>query len=474
MAAPVFKFKRGPAANLGSVQLNQGEPGFTTDRYEFWIGTGTTIQTGVNTITGDPIYSPDNKFFGSANYWSRETQSTATGLNLYEAIGSGSNFISIVSPNTLDQNITYTLPGSIVDNYFLKTDPSGVLSWSNQLDDASITRLNVGIFTATGRVDFTDTTDNTLGDVDTGAVQVDGGVGIASNLTVGKSLHVEEHLNVSGVSTFVGEVTFQGGTINIGDSENDDIIVGGEFASTIGPSTAAQYDLGEATKEWRVTYTQNLRVSAGATIEGLLDLNGGIDITGNTNLDEIVVSGMATFQNGMIVDNPSDPATLYSIDAGGPVRVQNNLEVTGISTFDGNVNASSDLTVTGNLYVLGTSVEVNAETMKVEDSLIEVGLINNANLLDVPSSDLNIDVGLIMHWYDSSAKKAATFWDDSAQRIVFAKDASETNSVLTVNDYADLEMRQIWINDAVGQSSIVSVSNSERILENITIDGGSF
>ena len=30
---------------------------------------------------------------------------------------------------------------------------------------------------------FTDTTDNTLGDEDTGALQVDGGVGIAKNLT---------------------------------------------------------------------------------------------------------------------------------------------------------------------------------------------------------------------------------------------------------------------------------------------------
>ena len=42
-----------------------------------------------------------------------------------------------------------------------------------------------------GDVDFSSTTDNTLGNPDTGAVQFNGGIGIDKNLTVGGGLHVQ-------------------------------------------------------------------------------------------------------------------------------------------------------------------------------------------------------------------------------------------------------------------------------------------
>ena len=132
------------------------------------------------------------------------------------------------------------------------------------------------------------------------------------------------------------------------------------------------------------------------------------------------------------------------------------------------------MTVSGNLYVLGLSAEVNTETLKVEDSLIEVGLVNSGGLLGAPTGDLDIDVGILMHWYSGGAKKAAAFWDDSSTRIVLASDVSETSSVITVNTYADLEINSLWINDCAGQSQIISCVDTERLLNNITVDGGSF
>ena len=135
---------------------------------------------------------------------------------------------------------------------------------------------------------------------------------------------------------------------------------------------------------------------------------------------------------------------------------------------------SSNLTVAGDLFVLGTSVEVNTETLKVEDSLIEVGLVNTDGLLGAPTSDLNIDVGILMHWYDSGAKKAAAFWDDSSSRIVLASDVTENSSIVSVNTYAALEIGNLWVNDAAGQSEVIAVSGGERVLNNITVDGGSF
>lgn len=40
MAAPVLQFKRGQHANVGVTSFKAGEPGFTTDKYQFlhWFG----------------------------------------------------------------------------------------------------------------------------------------------------------------------------------------------------------------------------------------------------------------------------------------------------------------------------------------------------------------------------------------------------------------------------------------------------
>lgn len=465
MASPVLQIRRGPAANIGLVTLRAGEPGFTTDKYDLYVGTGSTITLGINTITSELITAPDNKYFGSSRYWSKETTSTASGVNLVEATDNGENYITLAAPNSVSANVQYTFPESPVDGAFLKTGSTGILEWSNQFVNLSIDNLTVGFLTALNPANFSDTTDST--DKDTGSIVVEGGIGVE------KSVNIGGNLNVSGVSTFVGEVTFKGGTINIGDSDQDDIIVAGEFASNVGPSTTNAYDFGSSDRQWRGLYAQNLRVSAGATVGGFLDVNSGLDVDGATVLEDLTAIGISTFQDGVIIDNPA-LSDKYALDVGGDSRFQTNLSVTGISTFGGNVNASSDLTVNGNLYVLGTTVEVNAESMKVEDSMIEVGLVNSGGLLGVPVSDLNIDVGLLMHWYDGSAKKAAAFWDDSVQRIVLAKDVTETSSVLTINTYASLEIGDLWVNDCAGQSQLVSCVGAERLLNNITVDGGSF
>ena len=106
--------------------------------------------------------------------------------------------------------------------------------------------------------------------------------------------------------------------------------------------------------------------------------------------------------------------------------------------------------------------------------MIEVGLINSGGSLVPPTSDANIDVGVIFHYFDSAARKAAVYWDDSVTRVAVASQVSETSSVLTASAYAALEIGALWVNDCAGQSQVISCSGSERFLENITIDAGTF
>jgi len=553
MAAPVLQFRRGLLANLPA--LRAGEPGFATDSYDIFVGL--TSQSG------------NNKFFGSARYWNKETSTVGSSVRVVEGTNNGANYIALKSPDSLAGDVTYTLPGTITAGNYLTVDGTGQLSWVNltaagaaftgaTLDNTLIT----GVTTISGSINssanstfsgittFTNTTDNTLGDENTGAVQLDGGMGIAKNLTVKQNLHV------GGYSEFVGVVTFKGGTINLGDANTDDINVAGEFISSLNPNADATYDIGDGanTKRWRHasfsgvgTFATGAVVDAiqiGITAASEIDTSSGdltLDsATGTTNIDDnLVVTGdvringndiqasdgntnitltsntLTTFAGDIRVNGndiqASDGNTNITMTSNTLTSVAGDLKVGGndIQASDGNTNITmtsntlttlagdlkingndiqssagntvitlanddatfaSDVTVGGNLYVNGSTTQVNTTSLTVEDSLIELGFVDGV----APTSDLNKDLGLLFNYYTTSAKKAAVYWDDSTLRIVVASEVSESTGVLTPTTYADFEIGSLYVNDCAGSSKVITCTGSERLLENITIDGGAF
>ena len=71
----------------------------------------------------------------------------------------------------------------------------------------------VGVTTTQGTVKIQDTTGNTLGDVNTGSLQIDGGAGIAENLTVGGATSITGDLRVKGNIIVEGTGLFPIGSI---------------------------------------------------------------------------------------------------------------------------------------------------------------------------------------------------------------------------------------------------------------------
>ena len=636
MAAPVIKFKRG--ANSSLPALKAGEPAFVTDEFDFYIG----LDNDAN----------NNKFFGSHRYWTRETNTAGSAVRIVEGANNGDNYIELKSPATLGGNLTYTLPATNVTNGILQNDGSGNLSW-----------MTSG--TLVGPITISDTTDSTS--KDTGALIVEGGVGIEKSVHVGAALSVTDRLFVGGESEFIGIVTFRGGTVRLGDSVTDDIVVGGEFASSLVPDDDDTFDLGSASQQWRHLYldgtleadainnsgvttttalkgfsylqaphsatTQNLAVTVAAksaahryngtgssngykidgvespilhftpgktyrfvhdntgshplrfyldaakvtnyttgvsfqntyteitisdttpavlhyqctahgymgnaiithsnavntphdaTFKGAVSVEGNVDL-GNATSDTITATGRfdsdllpstdgardlgssdnewqdlfidGTAQidslvadtadinggtvDGVTIGGASAGAGTFTDLTGGNIRIgvtgDNEIDTSSgaltLDSADGTVTVDDNLTVNGTLTVLGSQSIINTETLKVEDSLIEVGLVNSGGSLVAPSSDANIDVGLIFHYYSGSAKKAAVFWDDSVGRIAFGADVSESTSVLTNSTHATIEAGGVFIKDAAGLSAVISHDGSLRQLENITVDGGSF
>jgi hypothetical protein len=743
MASPVIQFKRGAFTNLPG--LRAGEPALTTDTFDLYVGIDSTTN--------------NNKFFGSHRYWTKETSSKGSSINLVEGTSNGTAYVSVKSPDSLAGIVTYTLPGSQgINGTVLTNDGSGNLTWGS----GSTNAIFSGIST------FSDTTDNILGNPDTGAVQIDGGLGVNKNVTVGAGL------SVAGESYFIGTATFYGGQINLGDGDGDNISVAGEFISNLVPNVTNTYDLGLIGKRWRDGYfsrnldvTGNLNVDGNVTIGGTsvtllgqevfiknkdiilgyttsvtntdastddtanhagvaiastvgsplvsfaasgintlpdtykqlmwfkqgtlgfgtdafafnygvaigtttmadgvrLAVGSGITMSDNsisatngyfTNISASSISGtlsgtistattlqnardfsitgdfitapavsfngtanvglaatlalnsvvLGTYTSGDYVasissgngltggttgagstptlavgagegitvnvddvalkngtnlsantvlkwDNTDNQLTNSSItDDGSTVALTGNLQVGGsitgtattatrstqvdttatttssdyyltfvddatsqtgetirvdsgikynpgtdtltvptiktgtinasdgssaitINDVSGNVSVASSLTVTGDLTVLGSQTIVNTTELKVEDNLIDLGLVNSGGSLVPPSVDANIDIGVLFNYYTTSAKKSGIFWDDSTGRIGIASDLTVTNGVVdTISTvWAPIEIGALWVNDCAGQSQVINCSSGIRTLENITVDGGAF
>lgn len=115
MASPVIQFKRGALANLPG--LRAGEPGWTTDVFDLYVG--------VNSTTAE------NKIVGSHRFWTNSTTSTGSGVNLVEGTSNGTSFITLKSPDSLAGIVTYTFPGTDGSNgQVITTDGNGNLSFA--------------------------------------------------------------------------------------------------------------------------------------------------------------------------------------------------------------------------------------------------------------------------------------------------------------------------------------------------------
>ncbi len=141
-------------------------------------------------------------------------------------------------------------------------------------------------------------------DID-GAIDADGGANIVGGLTL-------DQLNVTGVSTFGDNVSFTAGGLDV-----------------TGIITATQLDIGTGGVDIDgETQLDELVVAGVATFSALADVNNRLDVTGGANIDQLNVTGISSF-------------TQLDVSTGGlDVDGQTDLDevvVTGVSTFQSDV-----------------------------------------------------------------------------------------------------------------------------------------
>ena len=313
----------------------------TTDAWMFnyAVGIGSTLvptnvrlAVGEVQITDDTVKAPQLSISGVSTF-SGTTEVKNSSFKVTNSSASG-NFLQITQNGDGSLNLNKEGTGAFFiegNNIFLGDAGSGETYagfWKDgkvnlNFDDSTkleTTGYGVTIFgglNVSGITTYQDTTDNTLGDADTGAFQIDGGLGVNKNVTVGGNL------NVQGYSELVGVVTFRGGTINIGDADTDDVNIGGEFISSLIPNDDATYVLGTSSKRWRDgnfsgTVTTNNLYAAGITTTVLFNVGvGGTVIT--------------TTETGLVGINSTAPTV--TLDVGGTINSSTDVTINGTSVL---------------------------------------------------------------------------------------------------------------------------------------------
>ena len=353
-----------------------------------------------------------------------------------------------ISSATID-NLTFTSGTAITS---VDTDLSTVSASDDTLASAKAIKTYVDSQVTAQDLDF-------AGDTGTGAVDLD-----------------SQSFTISGTSNEI-ETSASGQTITIGLP--DDVVIGAGL-----------------------TVTGALDVNGGGTIDNIqigvtddneIDTSSGnltIDSAGGTTTidDELIVSGDVRINGNDIKSSDGSTAiTMSSTNVtiggdltvgGSDIKASDGTTALTLTDSTGAVTAASDLTVSGNLYVSGNTTQVNTAALTVEDRTIDLGIVNGST----PSSATTWDLGVLFNYHSGgSAKKSAVVWEHGDTRFKFASvlsadtDGSDNDTPqLTVTTFAPIEIGALWVNDCAGQSQVISCTGSERFLENITIDAGTF
>ena len=262
---------------------------------DIFVGTGITIGTGTNRITLDSVTG----IVTASNYF-----------------GDGSTLTNIVAIATAGFE-----------------ERSGTLSTTFSVGIGSINVGSGGIF-PNFKLDV-------LGDM-----RVIGASTITGVTTIGDKLFAKS-LDIEGISSYrspTGVTTILGGNIILKDLDVLGIAtfsgittVTGEILDTVQLNVSGIATISSATIN-NLNPVTSLSVTGVSTFTGAIDANAGLDVDGQSDLDEVVVAGVSTFSNAVDVNS--------TLDVDGDTQLD-DLNVAGVATFSSLVDANNRLDVVG-------------------------------------------------------------------------------------------------------------------------------
>ena len=328
-------------------------------------------------------------------------------------------------------------------------------------------------------------------------VTIGGGLTVTGFVDLNNSLDVEKDFRVGGASTFVGNVTFKGGTIGLGDSITDNVVFNADVDSNFIPDNDDTYDIGSSDQQWKDIYIDGV-----AYIDDLsVDSQVGVYATITTLDVETADLKDVKITSGIITDIVGTAATITTIDAteGDIVNAKITAGVVTslvgtyatVSTVDIETLDARDVNITGLAVtdIVGTAATIttfDAENADLNDIKVTTGLVTSlvgtyATITTAQVTNLSADsltlTGLAVT--DVVVATAATFTG-----VVDVNDADIVNAKITagvvtslVGTYATITTLDVETLDAkninitgVAVTDIVGTSASITTIDVTNLD----
>lgn len=283
---------------------------------------------------------------------------------------------SIITQNTL--NTIINIAGSLTvagDVQISGGDLTATTSTFNLLNTAPVSLINFGSTTTNIEIGGSATVVNVNGTTQstsctTGALVIDGGVGIAKNLYVCNDLNVAGDAAINGGDLTSTVTTFnllnQSVNINFGNTSQNILIGGLNATSTVqivGTQESTLCTNGALIVAGGVGIAKNLNVCGNLTITGTSNLNG------NVNLGDAIGDNIRLF--GILLDNNGTTASANQVliaQTGGSALWTSPPWITSFAVA-GNTGTAFDITQANTLSILGgtalTTVTSSVDTVTI-------------------------------------------------------------------------------------------------------------
>ena len=385
----------------------------TTDKFFVDNVTGNTNIEG--TLTADGHTELNSTLNVDSNTTLGGTLTVANNTEINGTLDVDANFA--VRSGTTDKMTVASSTGNIA------TDGTLTVQGETQIIDSLIINASneeFAVQNGSGVDKFTVDTDN-------------GNTIIAGQVTVAGATQINNTLGTTGVNTL---------------TNNSDQTLTGSYSADGAVRLTGGAGIGK-----NLAVGQGLRVYGGTELTGALDLNNNADISGTLTVnDQTIVKADNKFfkvQTAAGVDK-------FTVDTdNGNVVSQGELTVAGDAALQ------SDLVVTGNLTVNGTTTTVNSTVTTIDDPIITVGGDT------APASNDGKDRGVEFRYYDGSAKIGFFGFDRSTQQFQFLTSASNSSEVLSGTDGA----LRIGSLNVTGAGTSVDIDNNLNVDGTATVDG---
>ena len=452
-----LQLKRGNA-KPGTI-FYEGEPIYDKTGKVLYVGDN----GGAGTGAGSSIASAANHDAVTEILFAASSSGPGN-IRLYEDTDNGTNYVSVAASTLIGSNYTLTLPnGTGSAGQVLKTDGSGVLDWVNQTSGFSG-------FTISDSANTSDITDS-----DT--ITFSGGTGITAAVTGdGDAIAYTLDAELQGLSTVTSAANkvpyFTGsGTAAVADlSSFGRSLIGGTDAATArgtlsvdaaGTDNSTNVTLDDTSHDYLSIDGQEITLGA---IDLAADVTGSLPNAGLANSTITVTDGTTSTATalGETITFSGTPNEVEVSESNGTITVG----------LPDDVTIGGSLTVTQNLNVLGTAVTFSVETTRVEDRVLELGLVDGA----APSSATTWDSGIAFNYYTDTAKKSAIVWLNNqfvgiASAISESADAGTADPQISITSYAPIAANSLYLGGIGAGNQII---NNSGAAVNLIFDGGSY